>query len=181
MQQKRLIVMAGLPGAGKSAVAAGLSRALPAPVVSVDPIEAAMWRAGIPRSMTGIAAYVVAEAIAEENLKLGSSVIVDAVNPVEAARAGWVRLAARQDVPPTFIECCCSDLAVHRARVERRVRGIPGMPEVTWDRVEERRAEYEPWTMDRIALDTAREDAERLVQGVLARLAGPQGGPPRGR
>ncbi|WP_404963061.1 hypothetical protein [Streptomyces sp. 147326] len=38
--------MAGLPGAGKSSVAEALGRELAAPVVSADPIEAAMWRAG---------------------------------------------------------------------------------------------------------------------------------------
>ncbi|MGW7692987.1 hypothetical protein ACWGMA_29695 [Streptomyces asiaticus] len=35
--------MAGLPAAGKSSVAEGLGRALPAGVVAVDPVEAAMW------------------------------------------------------------------------------------------------------------------------------------------
>jgi predicted kinase len=168
----RLIVAAGLPGSGKSAVAEGLGRALRAPVLSVDPIEAAMWSSGIPKAMTGIAAYVVAEAVAEENLKLGSTVIVDAVNPVEAARTAWVRLAARQRTPLTFVECVCSDLTVHRRRIEQRVRGITGMPEVTWDRVEERRAEYEPWSMERITLDTAIEGPDRLVQRVLSMLAG---------
>jgi adenylylsulfate kinase-like enzyme len=45
-----LIAMAGLPGAGKSSVAEALGRKLTAPVVSVDPIEAAMWRAGVAPS-----------------------------------------------------------------------------------------------------------------------------------
>jgi len=172
VQQKRLIVTAGLPGSGKSAVAEGLGRALRAPVVSVDPIEAAMWRSGIAKATTGIAAYVIAEAVAEENLKLGASVIVDAVNPVEIARAAWVRLAARQGALLTFVECRCSDPAVHRQRIDNRIRRIDGMPEITWERVEERRAEYEPWSMDRIVLDTAREAPDSLVQRVLARLAG---------
>jgi predicted kinase len=44
-----LIAMAGLPGAGKSSVAEELGRKLSAPVVSVDPIEAAMWRARVAR------------------------------------------------------------------------------------------------------------------------------------
>ncbi|WP_173508776.1 AAA family ATPase [Sinorhizobium psoraleae] len=90
MRQIRLIVTAGLPGSGKSIIAEGLARAIGAPVLSVDPIEAAMWRSDIPKYMTGIAAYEVAAAVAEENLKLGLTVIVDAVNPVEVARATWV-------------------------------------------------------------------------------------------
>lgn len=76
-----LIAMAGLPGSGKSAVAVELGRRLAAPVVSVDPIEAAMWRAGIDRGQpTGYAAYVVAEAVADGVLALGRTVV--GVRPV---------------------------------------------------------------------------------------------------
>lgn len=167
MRQNRLIVMAGLPGSGKSAVAEGLARTIGVPVLSIDPIEAAMWRSHIPTDMTGMAAYEIAAAIAEENLKLGLTVIVDAVNPVAAARATWVRLAERQKTSLIFIECYCSDLNIHRKRIENRVRGIAGMPEITWERVEERRAEYEPWSMDRITLDTAKDSPESLVRRVL--------------
>jgi len=52
-----LVAMSGLPGSGKSAVAEDLGRALPAAVLSVDPVEAAMWRAGVDRKQpTGLAA-----------------------------------------------------------------------------------------------------------------------------
>ena len=57
--------MAGLPGSGKSTLAEGLSRHFSLPLFSVDPIEAAMWRGGLPRDQTGIAAYVVAQTLAE--------------------------------------------------------------------------------------------------------------------
>ncbi|MFE2475231.1 AAA family ATPase [Streptomyces sp. NPDC059389] len=88
-----LIAMAGLPAAGKSSVAQELGRALPAAVVSVDPIEAAMWRAGVERTQpTGLAAYLVAEAVADTALGLGQSVIIDAVNAVQghaSSGEGW--------------------------------------------------------------------------------------------
>ena len=82
-----LIVLSGLPASGKSVLAESLSRALSLTIVSIDPIEAAMWRAGLAKTQTGIAAYEVAQALAEEHLRLRHSVIVDAVNPVEAPRA----------------------------------------------------------------------------------------------
>jgi hypothetical protein len=48
-------------------------------VLSIDPMEAAMWRAGIGRDEpTGLAAYVVVETLASEILALGQAVIVDA-------------------------------------------------------------------------------------------------------
>lgn len=119
-----LIAMVGLPGAGKSSVAEALGRKLNAPVVSVDPIEAAMWRAGVTRDQpTGLAAYVVAEAVADGVLGMDQTVIVDAVNAVEAARGQWRSLADRHDVPAVFIEVLCSDPVVHRRRLESRSRG----------------------------------------------------------
>src|SRR4051794_35406146 len=85
--QAMLIVMSGLPGTGKSALASRISKRTQIPIVSVDPIEAAIWRSGIDKNQpTGLAAYEVAKAIAGEQLALGLSVIIDAVNAVEAAR-----------------------------------------------------------------------------------------------
>ncbi|MFC8448728.1 AAA family ATPase [Kitasatospora sp. NPDC057223] len=150
-----LIAMAGLPGAGKSSVAEALGRKLAAPVVSVDPIEAAMWRAGVARGgPTGLAAYLVAEAVAGGVLALGQAVIVDAVNAVEAARGQWRALADRHGVPVVFIEVVCSDPVVHRRRLEGRSRGIEGFAEPTWEVVERRRAEFAPWANERLVLDS---------------------------
>lgn len=129
-----------------------------------------MWRAGIPNSLTGVAAYEIAAAMAEENLRLGLTVIVDAVNPVEAARATWVRLAERQQSSLTFVECVCSDTSMHRKRIEGRVRGIVGMSEITWERVEERRAEYESWSMDHITVDSSKKSPEAMVLDVIAQM-----------
>jgi predicted kinase len=167
MTLQQLIVFAGLPGSGKSTVAESLSRSLSLPVFSVDPIEAAMWRGGLARAETGIAAYGVAIALADENLRLGHSVIVDAVNPVETARAAWRSLAAKYRADLKIIECVCADEAVHRLRIEARVRNIEGMPEVTWARVLQRRAEYEPWTGHRLIVDTSVKGPERLLTAVL--------------
>jgi len=63
-------------------------------ISSIDSIEAAMWRAGLIRTETGVAAYEVAQALADENLRLRHTVIVDAVNPVEAPRQ---RLEVQRD------------------------------------------------------------------------------------
>ncbi|MCX5318170.1 ATP-binding protein [Streptomyces sp. NBC_00154] len=149
-----LIVMSGLPGAGKSSVAEALGRKLAAPVVSVDPIEAAMWRAGVAGSQpTGLAAYVVAEAVADGVLALGQTVIVDAVNAVEAAREQWRSLADRHGVSVVFIEVVCSDPVVHRRRLEGRSRDLEGFVEPTWEAVERLREEFAPWADHRLVLD----------------------------
>ena len=57
----QLIVMAGLSGAGKSTIGEIVGARLGATVVSVDPIESAILRAGIDADQpTGLAAYLVA-------------------------------------------------------------------------------------------------------------------------
>jgi predicted kinase len=98
MSSQKLIILAGLPGSGKSTLAEGLSRTLSAPLFSVDPIEAAMWRGGLARTQTGIAAYDVAATLADEHLRLGHSVIIDAVNP--ARRRAPVGETLPQNIGP---------------------------------------------------------------------------------
>jgi predicted kinase len=164
---QQLIVFAGLPGSGKSTLAEALSRISSMPVFAVDPIEAAMWRGGLAKAQTGIAAYEVTITLADEHLRLGYSVIVDAVNPVEAPRAAWRKLAAKYRADLKIVECVCADETVHRQRIEARVRNIAGMPEVGWPRVLQRRAEYESWTDARLTLDTSVATPETLLAAVL--------------
>jgi predicted kinase len=163
-----LIVLSGLPASGKSVLAESLSRALSVPIFSIDPIEAAMWRAGLAKTQTGVAAYEVAHALADEHLRLRHSVIVDAVNPVEAPRAAWRNLAAKHRVSLKIIECVCSDETMHRQRIEGRVRNSAGTREFTWASLLQRRAEYEPWTDPRLVLDTSRTSPAQLLAQALS-------------
>jgi predicted kinase len=171
MQSQKLIILTGLPCSGKSTLAEGLSRHFSLPLFSVDPIEAAMWRGGLPRDQTGIAAYVVAEALAEEHLRLGQSVVIDAVNPVETARAAWRNLGAKYRADLKIIECVCADETTHRRRIEARIRDIEGMAEVSWSRVVERGEEYEAWTDARLTLDTSAHPPERSLAEAIEYLA----------
>jgi predicted kinase len=84
---KKLIIISGLPGLGKSTVAEGVAEKLSIPIFSVDPIESSIIKSGIKKSFeTGYATYLVAETLADEQLGLGMSVILDAVSGVKPAR-----------------------------------------------------------------------------------------------
>jgi len=152
--------MAGLPGTGKSTIAAKIRERLGYPLVSVDQIESAVLSAGIDSDQpTGLAAYLVAETLAGNVLESDRSIIVDAVNAVNPAREQWVSLAARHGAALTFIEVVCSDPAVHRERLEARSRDLPHVSEPSWHAVEQSLDEYDEWVgpsaaVDRITLDS---------------------------
>ena len=149
-----LAVFAGLPGAGKSTLAAAVAAELPAAVLAVDTVDLTLQRYGVHESRPGLAAYGVVAAFAEVQLGLGHHVIIDAVNPVRSARELWTGLAERTGTPLRVVEVVCGDDTEHRRRVEERHRhrGHDGIPD--WARVLERRAEYEPYLGPRLVVDT---------------------------
>src|SRR5690348_1762617 len=101
MDKPQLIVMSGLPGSGKSTIAEGIAQRLRVTILSVDPIESAVIKSGIAKGFeTGLAAYLVAETLAAEQLKLGNSVIVDAVNAEEEGKNIWRKLGKRLGLVP---------------------------------------------------------------------------------
>lgn len=166
-----LIVVAGLPGAGKSTLALDLGRALSCAVLGVDQAEAAMWRAGVsPSGPTHHAAYLVVGALAAEQLALGQHVIVDAVSGPEEARAQWRALADELHADLRFIVVECSDDDIYQHRLAHRVRHIEGFPEPTWEGVVKRRAAFPPWTDARLTIDSV-NSREANLQASLRHLA----------
>jgi predicted kinase len=149
-----LAVFAGLPGVGKSTLAAEVAAVLPATVLPVDTVDFTLRRYDVAEPRPGFAAYAVVAELAEVQLRIGHHVIIDAVNPVKAARQLWVDLAERMDVPLRVVEVVCGDDAEHRRRVEARYakRDHDGIPD--WVRVLERQAEYEPYLGPRLVVDT---------------------------
>ncbi len=133
----------------------------------MDPIEAAILKAGIDADQpTGLAAYLVAERMAEQVLVSGHSVIVDAVNAVEPARLQWRDLAERCGVKLRVIETVCPDEALHAERLANRT-GLTAAYAV-----EQRIEDYAEWkgaaaSLPRVTLDTSRP----LGQNVDAALA----------
>jgi predicted kinase len=149
-----LAVFAGLPGVGKSTLAAKVAVALPATVLAVDTVDFTLQRYDVTEPRPGYAAYGVVAALAETQLRIGHNVIIDAVNPVKAARQLWVELAESLDVPLRVVEVVVGDDAEHRRRVEARYasRDHDGIPD--WVRVLERRSEYEPYLGPRLVVDS---------------------------
>lgn len=150
-----LVVLAGLPGVGKSTLAARVGAELAAPVLPVDPIERVLAVNGVFGDRAGLIAYGSVAALAEVQLDLGLPVIVDAVNPVASARGLWHDLAERTGAPLRVVEVCCANEVEHRRRVEQRRSEQAGAHFPTWEQTLVRRAEYEPYIGPRLVVDTS--------------------------
>lgn len=164
-----LIILSGLPGAGKTSIARALARETAALHLRIDSIESAILDSAIAPASIEDAGYRAAYAVATDNLRLGRTVVADSVNPVELTREAWRTAARAAGVAAIEVEIVCSDAAEHRRRVEARVPDIAGRPGPTWTDIVTR--EYEPWPRERIVIDTAAVSPERGVDAILAAMA----------
>ena len=163
-----LIILAGLPGTGKTTIARELAPQLGAVHLRIDSIEQAIRESGVLVASLDDAGYRAAYAVAEDNLRLGHTVIADSVNPVHATRHAWIDVANRAGVRFVQIEITCSDQQEHRRRVDTRTADIAGHRLPTWSEVVAR--EYHPWDRERIVIDAARESVEDAVTRLRAML-----------
>ena len=160
-----LLIFGGLPGVGKTAVAAGMARDIGAVHLRIDSIEQAMRNSGV--TVSGPEGYEVAYAVAADNLAIGRTVVADSVNPIEITRAAWRDVARRAGSRYVEIEVVCSDSSEHRRRVETRKADIAGHRLPTWREVCDR--EYEPWEAD-IVLDTAGQGIGPCISDLREKL-----------
>ena len=153
----KLIIFSGLPGTGKSALAEAAGRELGIPVFAKDWLEAVLLRSKLVPAETekqlGSVGYDLLTVLAERQLSLDQSVILDSVASTESIRNIWRELGKKYNADWRVIECVCSDIALHRARLEQRQRHIPGWHELQWADVEFVRSYYAPWHEERLMLD----------------------------
>ncbi|MGJ3263404.1 MAG: AAA family ATPase [Salinarimonas sp.] len=167
-----LVAFAGLPGAGKTTIARALALRLGAVFLRIDTIEAGLAQSVLRIDPAEDAGYVVARALAEENLRQGLTVVVDGVNPIDPTRRAFAEVAHRAGVAILDVEIVCSDEEEHRRRVERRLADLPGQKLPTWADVKARR--WEPFAHERLLVDTARLAVEEAV-ALIARGAATAG------
>ena len=160
-----LIVMSGLPGTGKSAIARAVAEATGAVWLRIDTIETAI--AGAMDDVAD-AGYRVAYGVAADNLRLGRDVIGDSVNPWILTRDAWRDAGLAVGARVVEVEVVCSDAGEHRRRVEGRTVDVPGLVPPTWAEVVGR--DYHPWDRERVVIDTAGRELADCVAEVVAAL-----------
>nr|WP_186353876.1 AAA family ATPase [Pseudomonas gessardii] len=148
-----LIVFSGLPGTGKSTIAKDLAATTSAVYLRIDTIEQALRNSGAFAQDVGRSGYRVANELALSNLRLGHTVVVDCVNPVNESRIAWSEVASKAGARLVNIQVICSDKNEYQRRVETRKIDVPGLTPPTWQSVLDH--EYEAWDEAPFCIDTA--------------------------
>ncbi|MCC5625717.1 AAA family ATPase [Nostoc sp. CHAB 5715] len=161
---------------GKSTLSEEIARILHIPLFSLDWILRAMLLSQLRVQQEGF--YVTtAEALLtmliQRQLMLGQSAILDTPANTVAQRKRWQDLAQSYNAEFYGLETICSDMELHRRRVEGRKRGIPGWYDtVSWSHVERMRFARQAWTDDegehlRIdAVHTLNENVQTILKYV---------------
>lgn len=164
-----LVVVGGLPAAGKTTIAAALARQVGAVFIRVDSIEQAILRATSLVQPVGAVGYVVGYALAGDQLRNGLSVVADSVNPLAVTREAWRETGLSQGASVVEVEVICSDTVEHRRRAESRTVDITDLSLPTWQEIVDR--DYCAWDRAHLVLDTSVTSVQDCV-ATIRRIAG---------
>jgi predicted kinase len=171
-----LVLVTGLQGTGKTAVAEGVGDALAAPVFAWDwfmaaltpfePVQRALREMDVETYRSVGWALLLQQARA--HLRRNVSVVLDGL--ARDGEISAVRAVARElDVRSFVVLTTCTDPQVQKSRIDGRSRGIPGWHELTWEHVEATRNHWvRPADID-LEVDETRP-IEEHVAAVVRRL-----------
>lgn len=170
-----LIMLAGLPGTGKSAIAHELARLLPAVVLDKDQIRAALFpaeRISYTSAQDDFCLHVMLQTATQLlQQKPQEPVILDGRTFSRRYQVELLEQHASQlEVPLVIIECVCSDETA-RERLTRDVaEGRHVARNRNYELYQAIKARFEPIREPKIVVNTD-QPLQNLVQAVLAGIA----------
>lgn len=162
----KLIIISGLPGTGKTRLSQALASHFQIPLFSKDRLQSRL-RAQNLASRNTVDGYLLILDLAEQQLSLGVSAILDGVFPLNGFRQHAAEMAQRHHASFRPTHCLCSDLALWQKRLKTREQNIPDWTPVGWDEVQRLQPEYLPWEKSTtLFLDAVDPFNENLVKAI---------------
>lgn len=160
---KTIVVVAGLSGTGKTAVARAIAGELGWPVLSTDSIRRDLFGEAKAPAAYGEGVYAREQSEqtyrtlferAGDLLPLGSGVVLDGTFSDPERRTAVEELAMATGARLRVVECALSPEQV-RERLARRAERGDGLSDANWDIYLRQLAAYRPWGGGALRLDTA--------------------------
>ncbi|MFT5594831.1 MAG: adenylate kinase family enzyme [Oceanicoccus sp.] len=159
-----MIIIGGVPGAGKSTLAKGLSKELNIPAFSKDELEAAVARRGLCKNKeTQGVGFEIMAVIAKTQIENDNSAIFDFIASKSRITEQWSELLESEI---KYIECICSNEEIHKERIQSRNRNIEGWYELVWEDVLTIRKYFQPLMTDRLILDSVDNLNENIAKAI---------------
>jgi len=149
-----LIVMRGYPGTGKSTIARAISAALHAPLIDRDILrqKAVDIFGNLPH--VGRFSYELMFALAEEQLSLGLSVVVDTPLTYRTTYEQAKEIAQTFHAPMLVVHCRCSP-EVQKRRLEGRVGKVSEFQITSWEEWMQWKPRFEDFDDEGCIIDTS--------------------------
>lgn len=158
-----LILFAGMPGSGKTTLARLVAQDLKLPLFSKDRMQRVLRDHHLAEESSGDGYYLILD-LADEQLSLGVSPILDATFPLDHFRMVASEIAARYGANFCAFYCECSDDEVWKSRMQRRVQYVPNWQPVGWDVVLRMRDYYQPWNDNALTVDSMQPPQQNFVK-----------------
>lgn len=157
-----IVIVAGLPGSGKSYFAEHLAERLDATYINSDHTRLSLRAAGKYSYTDKLNIYKAMLTHAARVLEENKSVLVDATFFHHTMREMFVRLAQGYNVPIRFIEIV-ADEEVIRERLEKPRR----YSEANYTVYEHVRNEFEPIIIPHLTLESTNDNLESMLQSAV--------------
>jgi adenylylsulfate kinase len=172
---RMLIAMAGLPGTGKSAIAAALEKRLHALLLSKDDIRAQLF----PRETINFSReqddlcmeviFVMAKYLLKTDPE--QTIIIDGRTFSRSYQVEHLLSRAESlKVKPVIIECICEDIVAEQRLENDLQAGVHPAENRTYKLYQELKEKAEPIRAERLVLDTGKQPLERSLERCIVFL-----------
>lgn len=145
-----LLLLSGLPGAGKTTFAQALQASFPCDHIESDAIRLSLWRHPRYTPAENAAVFARVEALAASALAAGRTALVDSTALTTRDRERFVSLARRFAVPFVPVRLSAPDDVIR----ERLAGPRTGLSQATVDVFERMRSRPQPFAVPVLVVDT---------------------------